>query len=153
MIGDGGTFSVSPTANGFHLSRRASTAVEFTNIDALSLSETSYQDTGLTPETTYTWRLYEDLPHHRYNLMGEVTHTTSAAPVTASPTPTPGPTQGGGASAPTSPRRRPDFRPAYPYMPLSDAVGEGHRYGFYGLRLRNDGNRYGRSRASRRALC
>ena len=100
MIGDGGTFSVSPTANGFHLSRRASTAVEFTNIDALSLSETYYQDTGLTPETTYTWRLYEDLPHHRYNLMGEVTHTTSAAPVTASPTPTPGPTQGSGASAP-----------------------------------------------------
>ena len=100
MIGDGGTFQVSPTANGFHLSRRASTDVEFTNIAELSLSDTSYQDTGLTPETTYTWRLYEDHPQHRYNLMGEVTHTTSAAPSTTSPPPTPGPTQGNGASAP-----------------------------------------------------
>ena len=74
MIGDGGTFSVSPTANGFHLSRRASTDVEFTNIAELSLSATHYQDTGLTPGATYTWRLYEDHPQHRYNLMGEVTH-------------------------------------------------------------------------------
>ncbi len=57
MIGDGGTFQVSPTANGFHLSRRASTDVEFTNIAELPLSDTSYQDTGLTPGATYTWRL------------------------------------------------------------------------------------------------
>ena len=97
MIGDGGAFQVSSTANGFHLSRRSPIEVEFTNIVELPLSETSYQDTGLLPGTSYTWRLYEDHPHHRYNLMGEVTHTTMPDPTptpppTAAPDPTPTPT-------------------------------------------------------------
>ena len=88
LIGAGGAFQISSTANGFHLSRRSSIAVEYTDIVELPLSATSYQDTGLLPGTTYTWRLYEDHPQHRYNLMGEVTHTTLPDPT---PTPTPAP--------------------------------------------------------------
>ena len=94
MIGAGGAFQVSSTANGFHISRRSPIEVEFTNIVELSLGETSYQDTGLLAGTSYTWRLYEDHPHHRYNLMGEVTHTTMGDPTptpTAAPAPTPTP--------------------------------------------------------------
>ena len=80
LIGEGGDFQVSATADGFHLSRRAAGAVEYTDIVELPLSATSYQDTGLRSGTTYTWRLYEDHPQQRYNLMGEVTHTTLADP-------------------------------------------------------------------------
>ena len=80
MIEKGGSFQVSSTANGFHLSRRTDATVSFTNVGEVSRKQTSFQDTGLSPDTTYTWRLYEDLPNHRYNLMGEVTHTTLADP-------------------------------------------------------------------------
>ena len=94
VVGAGGTFRVGPTANSFHLYRRAAAAVDYTSIATLPLSQTSYQDTGLQPGTQYTWLLYEDLPHHRHNLIGDVTYTTLPAPTptpAASPTPAPTP--------------------------------------------------------------
>ena len=101
VVGAGGAFRVGPTANGFHLYRRAAGSVEYTSIAELSLSQTSYQDTGLQPGTEYTWRLYEDHPQHRHNLIGDVTYATLPAPTptptpAASPTPapTPNPTPG-----------------------------------------------------------
>ena len=99
VVGEGGAFQVGPTANGFHLYRRAAGSVEYTSIAELPLIQTSYQDTGLQPGTAYTWRLYEDHPQHQHNLIGDVTYTTLPAPTptpAASPTPaiTPNPTPG-----------------------------------------------------------
>lgn len=95
LVGADGSFQISPTANGFHISRRAVTDLKYTSIVELPLGETAYRDTGLLPGTLYTWRVYEDHPLHRYNLIGEVTHTTMPDPTptaTLTATPAPDPT-------------------------------------------------------------
>lgn len=88
-----GLFEVSPVANGYRLYRRAADAVEYTSVAQLPLTQTSYQDTGLLPGTTYTYRIYEDHPLRPHNLIADLTFTTDPAP-TQSPTP-----DGSGASA------------------------------------------------------
>ena len=79
-------YEVSPTANGYRLYRRAADAVAYISIAQLPLSQTSYQDTGLQPDTTYTYRIYEDHPQRLLNLVGDLTFTTAPAPT---PPPTP----------------------------------------------------------------